>query len=209
MLSSPTIGLSWSSPEDEAMALSPDTTALLHETTDGSPDAAEQLLAVVYQDLRERARQYLRRERSDHTLQATELVHEAYLRLVDQTRCEWRNRAHFMAVASIAMRRVLVDHARRRNRVKREGDLKKLSLQEVLEVGNDETGSTMLALDLAMSKLSKVHPEAARVVEMRFFGGLTHEESACALGVSPRTVSRQWEFAQAWLYREMGDGFAA
>ena len=191
------------------MALTPDPTSLLHETSDGSSEAASHLLAVVYEELRDRAQKYLRSERPDHTLQATELVHEAYLRLVDQTRCEWRNRSHFMAVASIAMRRVLVDHARRRNRIKRDGGARKLSLEEVLQVGGDQTGGTLLSLDLALSRLSERHPEIARVVEMRFFGGLTHEESACALGVSPRTVSRHWEFAKAWLYREMGNGFAA
>lgn len=191
------------------MAVTPDPTTLLQETTGGSAQAAEHLLAVVYEDLRDRAQQYLQRERSDHTLQATELVHEAYLRLVDQTRCEWRDRAHFMAVASIAMRRVLIDHARHRNRLKRDGGARKLSLDEAMQLGRDETGSTLLSLDLALGRLSERHPEIARVVEMRFFGGLTHEESACALGISPRTVSRHWEFAQAWLYREMGDDFAA
>jgi RNA polymerase sigma factor (TIGR02999 family) len=190
------------------MAQTPDPTSLLHETSDGSSEAAGHLLAVVYEELRDRAQQYLRSERPDHTLQPTELVHEAYLRLVDQTRCEWRNRAHFMAVASIAMRRVLVDHARRRNRSKRDGGARKVSLEEVLQVGGDPTGGTLLTLDLALNRLSERHPEIARVVEMRFFGGLTHEESACALGVSPRTVSRHWEFAQAWLYREMGEAFA-
>jgi len=191
------------------MAPPSDPTLLLHETSDGSSEAGERLLALVYEELRDRAQLYLSRERPDHTLQATELVHEAWLRLVDQTRCEWRNRAHFMAVASIAMRRVLVDHARRRNSQKRDGS-RKIPLEEALTVGSDDAATTLLALDLALSKLSDHHPEIARVVEMRFFGGLTHEESACVLGVSPRTVSRHWEFAQAWLYRELGyDGFAA
>lgn len=197
-------------PSEVALPQPIDPTRLLHETSDGSPEAADRLLALVYEELRARAEQYLRRERPDHTLQATDLVHEAYLRLVDQDRCEWRNRAHFMAIASLAMRRVLVDHARRRNSAKRFGGAVRLTLDSALAVGSEDSDTTMLALDQALDKLGRRHPEIARVVEMRYFGGLTHDESACVLGVSARTVSRHWEFAQAWLYREMaGDGAAS
>lgn len=181
-------------------------TGLLQEATRGSSDAAERLLPLVYEELRAMADRFLRRERPDHTLQATELVHEAYLRLIDQTRCRWQNEAHFLAVASQAMRRILVDHARRRKSDKRGGGQPKLSLDEAVTVGSDEMSVTLLALDLALGKLAVQHAEIARVVEMRFFGGLTNDECACVLGVSPRTVSRHWEFAQTWLYREMGGG---
>jgi RNA polymerase sigma factor (TIGR02999 family) len=187
-----------------------DPTRLLHETTSGSPEASDRLLELLYEELHTRAERFLRRERPDHTLQATELVHEAYLKLVDQTRCEWQNRAHFLAIASVAMRRILVDHARRRGGAKRAGGAVKLPLEEALTVGKEDSDTTMLALNMALDKLNRRHPGIARVVEMRYFGGLTHDESACVLGVSPRTISRRWEFAQAWLYREMaGDGAAA
>lgn len=182
-----------------------DITAVLQKATHGSPEAAERLLGLVYEELRGIAGRILRRERPDHTLQATELVHEAYLRLIDQTRCEWQNQAHFLAVASQAMRRILVDHARRRDSDKRGGGVGKLSLDNALTIGSEAMSSTLLALDLALVKLSSQYPEIGRVVEMRCFGGLTHEQCACVLGASPRTVSRHWEFAQAWLYREMSD----
>jgi RNA polymerase sigma factor (TIGR02999 family) len=183
-----------------------DATSVLLESTDGSQEATDRLLLLVYEELRDQAERLLRGERSDHTLQATELVHEAYLRLVDQTRCRFQDRAHFLAVASQAMRRVLVDHARRRSSGKRWGGQRKVSLDEALQVGTEESDALLLSLDLALGKLSEKYPEAARVVEMRFFGGLTHEECACVLGFSPRTASRQWEFAQTWLYREIGPG---
>ncbi len=181
-----------------------DATAVLLEATGGSERAADRLLAIVYDDLREAAARLLRRERPDHTLQATELVHEAYLRLVDQTRCEWQNRAHFLAVASLAMRQILVDHARRRGSKKRGGGQTKIEFDEALILGTERADEMILSLEDALGKLTARYPEAARVVEMRFFGGLTHEECACVLGFSPRTSSRHWEFAQAWLAREIG-----
>jgi RNA polymerase sigma factor (TIGR02999 family) len=182
---------------------SQDATAVLLEATGGSERAADRLLAIVYDDLREAAARLLRRERADHTMQATELVHEAYLRLVDQTRCEWQNRAHFLAVASLAMRQILVDHARRRGSKKRGGDKVKVELDEALILGTERADEMILSLEEALGKLTARYPEAGRVVEMRFFGGLTHEECACVLGFSPRTSSRHWEFAQAWLAREI------
>lgn len=179
-----------------------DVTALLHDSTTGSVSAADRLLAVVYDELRRMARRFLLKERADHTLQATELVHEAYLRLIDQTRCEWHDRVHFMAVASMAMRRILVDHARRRKSLKRSAD-RKLSLEAAATIGTGEPGTLMLDLDRALARLAVEFPEVARLMEMRIFGGLTHAECATALGISPRTASRHWEFGQAWMYREL------
>jgi RNA polymerase sigma factor (TIGR02999 family) len=182
-----------------------DVTSVLREATDGSTPAAHQLFAVLYDELRERAAVLMSRERPGHTLRATDLVHEAYLRLADQTRCRWQDRAHFLAIASQAMRRVLVDHARRRGTEKRGAGQVMLSLEEALVVGTDDADRVLRSLDDALEALAKQHPTAARVVEMRFFGGLTHEECACVMGFSPRTASRHWEFAQAWLYRELAE----
>lgn len=181
-----------------------DTTAVLLEVTSGSARATDRLLSIVYDDLREAATRLLRRERPDHTLRATELVHEAYLRLIDQTRCEWQNRAHFLGVASRAMRRILVDHARRRGSQKRGSGLVRVLFDEALIIGTEQADEMLLSLERALEKLAARYPEPARVVEMRFFGGLTNDECACVLGLSPRSASRHWEFAQAWLYREIG-----
>ena len=185
------------------MAASPDVTSVLLETTGGSPQAAHRLFSLLYDDLRGRAAALLSRERPGHTLRSTDLVHEAYLRLADQTRCQWKDRAHFLAFASQAMRRILVDHARRRGSQKRGARCEKVVLDEALVIGTEETDESLRSLDEALTALAGQHPQAARVVEMRFFGGLTHDECACVLGFSPRTASRYWEFAQAWLYREM------
>lgn len=185
------------------MAASLDVTSVLLETTGGSPQAAHRLFSLLYNELRERATVLLRGERPGHTLRSTDLVHEAYLRLADQTRCRWQDRAHFLAVASQVMRRILIDHARRRGSQKRGGGHAKVSLDEALVIGTDEADHVLGALDDALRRLTQHHPEAARVVEMRFFGGLTLEECACVLGFSTRTVSRHWGFAQAWLFREM------
>lgn len=163
----------------------------------------DSLLALVYDDLREAAARLLRRERSDHTMQATELVHEAFLRMVDQTRCDWQNRAHFLAIASRAMRRILVDHARRRGSQKRGSGQAKVELDEALVVGSEDTDTLVQELELALTKLAQQYPDAARVVEMRFFGGLTHDECALVMGFSRRTATRHWSFAQSWLYREI------
>lgn len=180
-----------------------DVTKVLLLASAGSPGAAERLYALLYEELRAIAARHMSRERPDHTLQATELVHEAYVRLVDGTRCEWKDRTHFLAVASRAMRRILVDHARARSSGKRWGGLKKVPLDDAVAIGSDDASATVLALDMALEKLARSQPEKARVVEMHFFGGLTHEECAGVLGISPRTVARYWEYAQAWLYREM------
>ena len=185
------------------MRESPDVTTILLAATSGSPPAADRLFSLLYNELRERAALLLRRERVGHTLRSTDLVHEAYMHLADQTRCRWQDRAHFLAVASQAMRRILVDHARRRGSQKRGGGHVKVSFDEALVVGTDETDEVLRSLEEALGRLAVDHPKAARVVEMRFFGGLTHAECAHVLGFSPRSASRYWEFAQAWLYREI------
>jgi RNA polymerase sigma factor (TIGR02999 family) len=180
-------------------------TAILLEASAGAPAAVDQLFSLVYDDLRRLAGSRLRDERPDHTLQATELVHEVYLRLVDQTRCEWTNRAQFLAIAGRAMRRILVDHARSRGRQKRGGGWQKLPVSEALALGSEQADTIILALEEALEKFQNEDPLRARVVEMLHFAGLTHEECAHVLGVSPRTVARHWDYAQAWLYAHMTD----
>jgi RNA polymerase sigma factor (TIGR02999 family) len=180
-------------------------TEILLQATSGGGRAADQLFAVVYDELRRLAGSHLRRERPDHTLQPTELVHEAYARLVDQTRCEWKNRAQFMAVAGRAMRRILVDHARSRGRQRRGGGWKRVELDEELVMGTERADTVILALEEALVKLAEEDPVRANVVELLYFAGLTHEECATVLEISPRTVARYWDYAQAWLYAHMAD----
>jgi RNA polymerase sigma-70 factor (ECF subfamily) len=175
-------------------------TALLGELCGGNRAAADELLPLVYDDLRMRARNYLRG--SDGRLQATELVHEAYLRLVDQSSADWRGRTHFFAVAAIAMRHILIDHVRHRGRAKRGGDLRAVTLDEaVAPVADPDVDA--YALHEALERLAELDPRQARVVEMRFFGGLSVEEVAEALGVSKRTVEGEWSHAKAWLRVEL------
>lgn len=186
-----------------------DTTRLLSEAAAGAPEAAERLFPVVYEELRGLARSYLR-GRGDSTLQATALVHEAYLKLVDTERASWKDRAHFFAVAARAIRQVLIDHERGKGRVKRWGGQEKVPLEHALAAG-DVPDTDLWALGRALEKLEAVHPERAKVVELRFFGGLTHDEVAEVLGVTTRTVERYWRFGRAWLFREVtglasGDG---
>ena len=184
-----------------------DVTQILQAASAGEPGAMRELFAAVYDDLRSRARAHLAGERADHTLQPTALVHEAYIRLVDQDRVVWQNRAHFLAVAGQAMRRILVDHARSRGAHKRSGGKIHLPLEDDLVLGDEAADPVVLALDDALTQLEKDRPEVARLVEMRFFAGLTQDECASLLGISRRTVCRQWDYAQAWLFREMrGDG---
>ncbi len=185
-----------------------DVTLILRQAASGEPEAVRELFAAVYDDLRTRARACLAHERPDHTLQPTALVHEAYMRLIDQNRVVWQNRAHFLAVAGQAMRRILVDHARGRGAQKRSGGKIHLSLDEEIVLGDPAADPVILALDEALARLEGEQPDIAHVVEMRFFGGLTQDECAAMLGISRRTVCRHWDFAQAWLYREMRDGGA-
>ena len=165
---------------------------------------SEELLVRVYDDLRRLATSYLRRERVDHTLQPTALVHEAYLRLAVQNGVSWRNREHFISVAAQMMRRVLVDHARGHTRDKRGGGLK-LAIAEIDHVVQAE-GDDLVALDEALRRLARLHPQKGRVVELRFFGGLSIEETAGVLQISGSTVERDWKFARAWLARELNRG---
>ncbi len=176
-------------------------TRLLHDWSLGDTKAQEALAFLVYRELRNLARNYMRRERPDHTLQATALVHEAYLRLVDQ-RSEWKSRAHFFAIAASMMRRILVDHAKQHRTSKRGSGLPKTRLDDALTV-SAEPSVDLVALHDALTGLSQVDPQRSQIVELRFFGGLSNEESAEVLGISPATVQRQWAGARAWLFHEM------
>ena len=182
-----------------------DVTQILTAMQRGDADAFEQLLPVVYDELRMLAERNLRQERPDHTLQATALVHEAYMRLVDSDRIRLRNRAHFYALAAQAMRRILVDHARHHKRQKRRGDAVRIPLDDLPTLAVT-TNVNLLALDDAMHGLEQVEPRYARIVEMRFFGGMTMEEISAMLDVSLSTVERDWRVARAWLYRDLGRG---
>ncbi|MFN7934697.1 MAG: sigma-70 family RNA polymerase sigma factor [Bryobacteraceae bacterium] len=178
-------------------------TRLLMDWTDKRDEAAlEALTPVVYGELRKLALSYLRRERSDHTLQPTALIHEAYLRLVDQNVPEWRSRSHFFGVAAQLMRQILVDHARARSAAKRGGGEAKLSLDQGLQY-SEERSDQLVALDDALTDLAKLDPRKSKVVELRYFGGLSVEETAEALGVSVATVGRELRFAEAWLHKLM------
>ena len=180
-------------------------TQLLAQSRAGEAGALDQLLPLVYGELQRLARSYLRRERSDHTLQSTALVHEAYLRLVGQEGVEWRTRTHFFAVAANLMREILVDHARAHSTAKRGGGACKLTLDESLQL-SAETDVDLVALDDALTGLASLDANQARLVELRFFGGLTLDQSAEVLGVSVATLKRQWVLARAWLYRELTQG---
>jgi RNA polymerase sigma factor (TIGR02999 family) len=178
--------------------------ALLRAWSDGDSSALEGLTPIVYGELRRLAHRYMERERPGHTLQTTALVNEAYMRLVDYKRMQWQNRAHFFAVSSQVMRRILVDHARSHN-VKRGAGVPHVSLEEVAEVGGDRTAD-LVALDDALNALARVDPRKVQIIEMRFFGGLSVEDTAEVLKVSPATVRRDWSIAKFWLYRELGGG---
>ncbi|HKH91163.1 MAG TPA: sigma-70 family RNA polymerase sigma factor [Gemmatimonadaceae bacterium] len=193
------------SPEQPPSSTSaPDVTGLLLAWGRGDQSAADRLVPAVYDELRRQAERAMRREGGEHTLQATALVHESYLRLVDQRQVEWRNRAHFFAIASTVMRRILVDHARARLTAKRGGGAIQITLAGV-EAGHasDSGDVDLLALHEALERLSVLDPDQARLVELRYFGGLTIEETAEALAVSPATVKREWALARAWLRREL------
>lgn len=179
-----------------------EVTQLLIGWSEGDRDAFDRLLPLVYQELKRMADRYLRRERSDHTLQSTALVHEAYLKLIDQRHVRWQNRAHFFGIAAQAMRRILVDHARDRQAEKRGGGAVKLSLDDELDL-SDRRASELIALDDALNTLMEMDAQKSRIVELRFFGGLSIEETAEVLGVGTATVIRQWRLAKAWLYGEI------
>ena len=175
---------------------------LLADWSKEDPAARDTLVPIVYEELRRLAHHYMKGERANHTLQTTALVNEAYLRLTDVTRMQWRDRAHFFAMAATLMRRILVDHARDRARDKRGGGVVFTALQD----DQAAAGSTVdaLALDEALDRLAAIDPQHARIVELRYFAGLTIEETSEALGISPATVKREWTWARAWLYQQLG-----
>lgn len=179
-------------------------TDLLLQIRSGSPEAMDRLFHAVYGELRRIASHQLRNERPGHTLGTTGLVHETYLKLADQTRVQWQDRAHFYRVAACAMRRILVDYARRHRAQRRGGELHRITLDE--EATAAERGETLLALDEALERLGGLNPRLSQVVECRYFGGLSEEETAEALGVTARTVQRDWAKARGWLYLELANG---
>jgi len=182
---------------------STEITELLNAWSDGRPDALDELMPLVYDELHRQASRFRRRERHDHTLQTTAIIHEAYLKLVDQRRVEWQNRAHFFAIASIAMRRVLVNYAQSRLRDKRGGGGITISLDDIEPGTVKEDTEEIIALDEALTRLAKLDEQQARVVELRYFSGLSLEETADVLGISRATVARDWNMAKAWLYNEL------
>ena len=185
--------------------MSDDVTRLLQEWRSGSPEALDRLIPLVYAELRTMAARYIARERPDHTLQTTGLVHEAYVKLVDQREVQWQNRAHFFGIAAKLMRRILVDDARHRLRSKRGGGAAPLQIDD-MPIAAPAPGLDAIdavALDRALQELEQLDPDQARIVELRFFGGLTLEETAAVLEISPATVKREWAVAKGWLYRAL------
>jgi RNA polymerase sigma factor (TIGR02999 family) len=186
------------------MAQDPDVTVLLSELAGGDPDAMDRLLPIVYDQLRDMARRELRRERADHTLGATAIVHEAYLKLVQLDRVSWEGRAHFFGAAAMVMRRVLISYARARNAQKRGSGASRVPLEDVV-LAAQERPAELLALDEALERLKALNERQARVVECRFFAGMGIDETAMALGISNATVRRDWAVARAWLNRELSE----
>lgn len=185
--------------------MSQDVTQLLVAWRGGNKEALNSLFPLVYDELRRLAKHYMSRERAGHTLQTTALVNEAYLRLVNQSDVEWQNRAHFFGIAAQVMRHLLVDHARAQQYAKRGGGAQRVTLDETAAI-NSEDQTTLLALDEALSRLGALDERKMRIVELRYFGGLSVEETAEVLGVSAITIKREWLKAKAWLYRELSQG---
>jgi RNA polymerase sigma factor (TIGR02999 family) len=183
-----------------------DVTHVLHRWRDGDARALDDLVAAVYPELRRQAARQLRGERANHSLQPTALVHEVFLRLIDQSRVDWQNRAHFLAIAARLARRVLVDHARKRAALKRGLGVRPLDIDDVDVPEKHNAETDLVALDEALARLAALDPRQARVVECRFFGGLSVDETAGVLGVSPGTVKRDWTSARLWLFSELGRG---
>jgi RNA polymerase sigma-70 factor, ECF subfamily len=179
-----------------------DVTQLLVAWSEGDRAARDELMPLVYEELRRLAHRYMDRERPEHTLQTSALVNEAYLRLIDQKDVKWQNRAHFFGIAAQMMRRILVDYARKRSFVKRGGDLQSVPLEDAMIV-SPRRAAEVVALDDALNNLAELDPRKSQIIELRFFGGLSIEEAAEVLGVSPGTVMRDWTFARAWLRREI------
>ena len=180
-----------------------EVTRLLQDCSEGNRDALDKLLPLVYNELRRLAHSYLSHERPDHTLQTTALVHEAYLKLIDQRSVNWQNRAQFFAISAQAMRRILLDNARRHTAAKRGSGGQKISLDEVATLSGDSANESLIALDLALQKLETIDEAQSKIVELRYFGGLTIEETAEVLKISPSSIQREWTVARAWLYKSI------
>ena len=194
--------------EDPVIADKGEVTRWLIAGTEGDSHAVESLLPLVYEELHRQAVRFFRGERAGHTLQPTALVNEVYLRLINQNDVTWQNRAQFFGIAAQMMRRILVSHARGREAKKRGGGIQRITLQEDLATA-PQRDVNLLALDDALTRLETVDPDKSRMVELRFFSGLSVEETAEVMGVSPRTIDRQWQTAKAWLHREINSGKAA
>jgi RNA polymerase sigma factor (TIGR02999 family) len=188
---------------DEPDPRKPEITKMLREWGGGNQEVLDELLPLVYDELHRQAARFLRKERPGHTLQTTALIHEAYLKLIDQRNVNWESRTHFFAIAAQAMRRILVDYARAAHRGKRGGNDIKLPLDEAMTVASDEKSVDLIALDEALDRLAKQDERQARVVELRYFSGLSLEETAEALHISRATVASDWSMAKVWLYREI------
>jgi RNA polymerase sigma-70 factor, ECF subfamily len=184
-------------------AKSSEITQMLHELSDGKPEAWENLLPFVYDELHRQAARFLRKERQGHTLQTTALINEAYLKLIDQRAVNWESRTHFFAIAAQAMRRILVDYAKSAHRKKRGGDDVKVSLEAASAIATEEKPVDLMALDEALNKLAARDQRQARVVELRYFGGLSLDETAEVLNISRATVATDWNMAKVWLFREL------
>lgn len=181
----------------------PDITEILQAWNEGRHEALDEIVPLVYDELRRQARRFLRRERGNHTLQTTALVNEAYLKLIDQRNVEWQNRAHFFGIAANLMRRILVDYARTKHRRKRGGAAEDLPLDEAILIKTDDRDLDLLALDEALNRLAEIDGQQARIVELRYFSGLSIEETAEVLAISIATVKRNWNMARAWLHHEL------
>ncbi len=179
-----------------------EVTQLLIQWSNGDKAALDKLMPLIYEELRQLARHYMNRERVGHTLQTTALVNEAYLRLINRKQVHWQNRAHFFAIAAHLMRSILVDHARSHAYAKRGGGARKISLDEALAV-SQQRAADVVALDDALKRLAEIDRQQSRIVELKFFGGLTIEETAEVLALSPATIKREWSTAKAWLYHEL------
>ena len=178
-------------------------TEMLIELTDGNKEVVNHILPHIYDELRRLASSYLRKERSNHTLQPTALVHEAYMKLIDQNRVKWQNRAHFFGIAAQVMRRILMDHARKHQAEKRGGEFEKLPIEEEILIVSHDKSAELIALDDALEELAKLDPDKAKIVELRYFGGLSIEETAEVMGVSVPTINRHWKMAKAWLFSQI------
>lgn len=181
-----------------------DVTQILQDWREGNADAAERLFPLVYDELKRQARRYLFRERVNHTLQPTALVHEAYIKMIDQSSLSLQNRAHFFGIASRIMRQILVDHARAYNAEKRGGAAERFSIED-LDILPEQSAADLIELDDALKRLEAIDERKAKVVDMRFFGGLKDAEIAEVLGVTEKTVRRDWQFAKLWLFRELSE----